>query len=75
MVGHRVDGLGHVTVWFGLPDQHLATRCSHQLQQITLLVLFERAQKIEVAAIKQLRQLSGREKKKKTTSINTGVHN
>lgn len=75
MVGHRVDGLCHVTVWFGLPDQDLATCCFHQLQQITLLVLFERSQKIEVASIKQLRQLCGRKRNKHEHSWNKQLHN
>lgn len=73
MVGHGVDGLCHITVWFGLPQQDLATSCLHQLQQITLLVLFERSQKIKVAPIKQFRQLCGRKKK---PSMNTWIlHN
>lgn len=63
VVGHCVDGLCHVTVWFGLPNQDLAACCFHQIKQVTLLVLFERSQKIEVASIKQLRQLCGRKKK------------
>lgn len=73
MVGHCVDGLCHITVWFGLPNKDLASCCFHQLQQITLLVMFERSQKIEVASIKQLRQLCGRKKNKhkyRTSKLN-----
>lgn len=62
MVSHRVDCLRHVTVWFWLPNQNLSSCCFDQLHKITFLVTVERSQKIEVASIKQLRQLSGRKK-------------
>lgn len=64
MVCHRVDHLRHITVWFWLPNQNLASCCFDQLHKITLLVATERAQKKEVASIKQLRQLRERKKEK-----------
>jgi len=57
MVCHRVDRLRHVAVWFWLPNQDLPSSCFDQLHKIALLVTIERSQKIEVASIKQLRQL------------------
>lgn len=71
MVCHCVDCLCHITVWFWLPNQNLSSCCFDQFHKITLLMMVERSQEIEVAPIKQLRQLSGRKK----TSLNTGLHN
>lgn len=73
MVCHRVYCLRHITVWFWLSNQNLSSCCFDQLHKVTLLVMFERSQEIEVTSIKQLRQLSGRKEKK--GSINTGHHN
>lgn len=63
VVGHRVDGLSHITVRLGLPPEDLAPSCSDELNEVFLGVVFEDSPKIEVASIKQLWQLKSKRKK------------
>lgn len=57
MVRDCVDGLSDVTVGFGLPVEDLAPGCSDELNEVVLWMVFEDSSKIEVASIKQFRQL------------------
>lgn len=60
-----IDGLSHVTVWFGLSTEDLAPSCSDKLNKIILRMVFEGSPKKEVTSIKQLWQLKRKRRKKK----------
>lgn len=51
-----IDGLSHVTVWFGLSTEDLAPSCSGKLNKVILRMVFEVSPKKEVTSIKQLWQ-------------------
>lgn len=57
MVSDGIDGLRHITVRLGLSTENLAPSCIDELNKMVLRVVFVDSPKIEVASIKQLRQL------------------